>query len=71
MKHILLTLLTLTLTSFRLAAQAPVGSVATDFTHSIGGPLSGVTSGTFTTLTASNFAAHEGSVIVACYYTPW
>ena len=67
MKHLLLTLFALT--PFRVAAQAPVGSVASDFTHSVGSTT--LTSNRFTSLTASSYSAHDGSVIVACYYTPW
>ncbi len=51
------------------AAPAVVGQVAPDIAFSTGSAT--LTSGNFTTLTQSRCGAHEGSVIVLCYYTPW
>jgi hypothetical protein len=51
------------------AAPAVVGQVANDIPYSLGSAtLSG---NNFASLSQSNFSAHEGKIIVVCYYTPW
>lgn len=52
------------------ASAAPaVGSIANNIGYSLGSTT--LTGGNFTTLTNSDYQAHEGKVIVLCYYTPW
>ena len=45
-----------------------VGATAPDIAFCTGTTLTG---NNFTTLTNSRYTAHEGKVIVLCYYTPW
>ena len=66
---LLLSTLTLALFSTPAAAVPAVGSVANNIGYSLGSTT--LTGGNFTTLTNSDYNAHEGKVIVLCYYTPW
>ena len=67
---LLLSALTLAfLTGTADAAVPAVGSVANNIGYSLGSAT--LTGSNFTTLTNSDYNAHEGKVIVLCYYTPW
>ena len=70
MKLLLLSALTLAFFTAPAAAAVPaVGSVANNIGYSLGSTT--LTGSNFTTLTNSDYNAHEGKVIVLCYYTPW
>ena len=69
MKLILRSALALALLTAPAAAVPAVGSVANNIGYSLGSTT--LTGGNFTTLTNSDYNAHEGKVIVLCYYTPW
>lgn len=70
MKHILSSIVFLLGATLRLtAAPAMVGEVANDIPYAVGSAtLSG---NVFASVAQSNFTAHEGKIIIACYYTPW
>ena len=69
MKLLLLSALTLAFLTAPAAAVPAVGSVANNIGYSLGSAT--LTGNNFTTLTNSDYNAHEGKVIVLCYYTPW